>query len=152
MNLLQIMAVQLTLASLAGYLNYRYLRLPSAIGLVAIALSASRLLVLAGRLGLFKLSAVRALLHSVKCSETLLYGMPALLMFAGALHRRFDNLKQERLPVAVLATAGVLLASFVCGSLFWLLAVWLGFTISFMYALLCGALISPTDPIAVLIP
>ncbi len=82
--------------------------------------------------------------------EVLLHGMLSFLLFAGALHVNFDDLRRERFPVAVLSTIGVVIATFVIGGLFWIGAGAVGLQLSFLNALLFGALISPTDPIAVL--
>jgi NhaP-type Na+/H+ or K+/H+ antiporter len=90
------------------------------------------------------------LVGSIDFSETLLHGMLAFLLFAGALHVNFNDLRSQLLPVAVLSTVGVALATALIGVAFWATAGALGVEIPFIYGLLFGALISPTDPVAVL--
>ena len=117
---------------------------------MAIALALSLLFVLLGLLGVINLGDASRFVASIDFGETLLHGMLAFLLFAGALHVDLEDLRNQALPVAVLSTVGVILATFLAGTFFWLVAGWIGFEISFIFALLFGALISPTDPIAVL--
>ena len=135
---------------MASYLNHRFLKLPGAIGLMTISLLISVAFVFLGKAGLLNLSHAAAFVSSIDFSETLLHGMLAFLLFAGALHVDLSDLATQKLPVAVLSTVGVIIATFITGMLFWYGAAWLGFELPFIYALLFGALISPTDPIAVL--
>ncbi|TCV90309.1 CPA1 family monovalent cation:H+ antiporter [Sulfurirhabdus autotrophica] len=138
------------MAAIASYLNHRFLRLPSTIGLMVIALLMSLCFVALGKLGLVELSHAAAFIRSIDFSEALLHGMLAFLLFAGALHVDLSDLASQKLPVAVLSTVGVVIATFITGALFWLGIHALGIDLPFIYALLFGALISPTDPIAVL--
>ena len=150
MNTFQILAVLLALAAGGAYLNHQFLRLPATIGLMAISLLASITLVLAGELGWLDLAPAEAFVRQIPFADLLLHGMLGFLLFAGALHIHLDDLRSMKVPIAVLATVGVLMATAITGGLFWLAANWLGFALPFIYALLFGALISPTDPIAVL--
>ncbi|WP_132920862.1 cation:proton antiporter [Sulfurirhabdus autotrophica] len=150
MTLFQIIAVLISMAAIASYLNHRFLRLPSTIGLMVIALLMSLCFVALGKLGLVELSHAAAFIRSIDFSEALLHGMLAFLLFAGALHVDLSDLASQKLPVAVLSTVGVVIATFITGALFWLGIHALGIDLPFIYALLFGALISPTDPIAVL--
>lgn len=150
MTTFEIIAILVSLAALASYLNHRFLKLPESIGLMVIALAISLLFVILGKLGLVELSHAATFIYSIDFSETLLHGMLAFLLFAGALHVDLSDLASQKLPVAVLSTIGVIIATFVTGVLFWYGIQWLGFELPFIYALLFGALISPTDPIAVL--
>jgi len=77
-------------------------------------------------------------------------GMLAFLLFAGALHVDFDFLKDQKWAIGVMATVGVLISTFIVGTGFWYLAQFFGVQIPFAWALVFGALISPTDPVAVL--
>lgn len=149
-TIFETIAVLITLAAIASYLNHRFVRLPSTIGLMVIALLMSLGFVLLGKLGLVELSHSVNFIRSIDFSEILLHGMLAFLLFAGALHVDLTELATQKLPVAVLSTIGVVIATFVTGWLFWFGMQSLGFELPFMYALLFGALISPTDPIAVL--
>ena len=150
MNLFHILAILISLAALFSFFNYRYLRLPTAIGLMLIALLASFGLVLLGPHTHGVKEYVGQLLHTVDFDETLLHGMLSFLLFAGAIHINLADLAKQRWVIATLATASVLGATFIIGylSLWWF--GFLGMNIPFIYCLLFGALISPTDPIAVL--
>jgi CPA1 family monovalent cation:H+ antiporter len=150
LTILHTIALLLTFAALAGYCNHKYLRLPRTIGLMVIALAFSLCFVLLGALGIIHLADAAAFVQSIDFSQTLLHGMLAFLLFAGALHVDLNDLRSEALPVSVLATAGVILATAITGTLLWAIAHGIGVGIPFLFALLFGALISPTDPIAVL--
>jgi monovalent cation:H+ antiporter, CPA1 family len=149
-TIFQTIALLLTFAALASYGNHKFLRLPRTIGLMVIALGLSLVFIILGALGFINLGDATAFVRSIDFSETLLHGMLAFLLFAGALHVDLNDLRSQALPVTVLSTLGVVLATAVTGLLFWAVAQWLGLALPFMYALLFGALISPTDPIAVL--
>ena len=146
----QIIAVLLTFVAIGGYINHKYVRLPETIGHMAFALLLSLVAIVLYKLGLFDIAPVKAVINGIDFSEVLLHGMLSFLLFAGALHIRFGDLKEVGTPVAVLATAGVMIATLVTGTLVWEGAGFMGLNIPYIYALLFGALISPTDPIAVL--
>jgi len=150
MNLFQIMAILISLAALFSFLNYRYLRLPTAIGLMLIALLVSIVLVLLGPHAHGVKEYAGQLLHTVDFDETLLHGMLSFLLFAGAIHINLADLARQRWVILTLATASVLGATFIIGYLSYWWFGFLGMNIPFIYCLLFGALISPTDPIAVL--
>ncbi|MGB7932380.1 MAG: sodium:proton antiporter [Gammaproteobacteria bacterium] len=150
MNLFHIMAILISLAALFSFFNYRYLRLPTAIGLMLIALLASLGLVLLGPYAYGVKEYAGQLLHAVDFDETLLHGMLSFLLFAGAIHINLADLAKQRWAIAILATASVLGATFIIGYLSYWWFGFLGMNIPFIYCLLFGALISPTDPIAVL--
>ena len=150
MTLFQTTALLLTFAALAAYLNYRFLRLPRTIGLMVIALTFSLSFVVLGSLGVIHLKEAALFVQSIDFSETLLHGMLAFLLFAGALHVDVNDLKRQALPIAVLSTLGVVLSTAFTGLLVWAVAQSIGIGLPWIYAFLFGALISPTDPIAVL--
>jgi Na+:H+ antiporter len=150
MTVFQITAAVLSLAALANYLNHRYVRLPATMGLMVIGLLLSLGFVLLGKTGVIDMAQAANFVRDIDFSNTLLHGMLAFLLFAGALHVDLSDLSTEKGPITVLSTAGVVLATFVTGGLFWVGAHLLGFGLPFIHALLFGALISPTDPIAVL--
>lgn len=143
-------AILLTAAAVGGYLNHRFLHLPETIGHMCFSLAVSLLLVLAGKLGLYDIAPVQEAIQGISFSDVVLHGMLSFLLFAGALHINLADLKDVRGPVAVLATLGVVMATFITGTLVWYAAQLLGVNFPYVYALLFGALISPTDPIAVL--
>jgi CPA1 family monovalent cation:H+ antiporter len=146
----ELAAALVVLAAVFSYVNYTLLRLPPAIGLMALTLAASLLLVLAGQAfpGLERRAA--AAVASVDLGEAFLHGMLGFMLFAGALHVNLDALARRKWTVTLLATAGVLASTAVVGLLTWGLSGLLGVPIRPIYCLLFGALISPTDPIAVL--
>jgi CPA1 family monovalent cation:H+ antiporter len=150
MTVIQIISILLTVTALAAYLNHKYLKLPRTIGLMVITLTISFGFVLLGLLNIIDLSHATSFVRSLNFSATLLHGMLAFLLFAGALHVDINDLRSYKLPITILSTVGVVLATFITGFLVWVVAGWLNLNLPFIYALLFGALISPTDPIAVL--
>lgn len=150
MTTFELIAVVFTITALAGYVNHRFIKLPNAIGLMAMALGLSLVLVVLGKTGIFDTAQVRGLIDRIDFSNILMHGMLSFLLFAGALHVNLTELRKVRTPVAILATGGVVLAVLFTGSLVWLAASWLGVPLTYYYALLFGALIAPTDPIAVM--
>jgi CPA1 family monovalent cation:H+ antiporter len=150
MTFFQTVALLLTFAAVAGYLNHKVLRLPRTIGLMAITLAMTLVLMVLAFFKVVDLSHASAFVTSIDFSDVLLHGMLAFLLFAGALHVDLHELLGQAVPVSVLATFGVLIATIVAGTLFWITAGWLWGSLSFVYGLLFGALIAPTDPIAVL--
>jgi CPA1 family monovalent cation:H+ antiporter len=91
-----------------------------------------------------------AMLNQIDFDEALLHGMLGFLLFAGALHVNINDLRQQYRIILGLATAGVVMSTFIVGVISWQALNFLGLNISFSYCLVFGALISPTDPIAVL--
>jgi len=151
MHILDITAVLTTLAAVLSYINHRFVRLPSAIGLMFIALCLSLGLIALGKLGLAGIErTAETFIRSIDFNKTLMQGMLSFLLFAGALHVNLRDLAEQKWVVGTLATVGTVASTFVVGGLFWLLVNGLGLDIAPIYCLLFGALISPTDPIAVL--
>ncbi len=150
MTAFQIIAILLTFAALAGYINHRYVKLPAAVGMMALALGMSLVAFTLGKTGLINTDWIRDMLRQIDFTELLLNGLLSFLLFAGALHINITALREVRWVVALLATGGVVVSVFITGSLVWLITDWLGLELPYIYALLFGALISPTDAIAVL--
>ena len=150
MNIFHTIGLLITLAALAAYVNHKVFRLPPTIGLMTISLATSLGFVLLGLLGFAPVKDVADFVSSLHFSEVLLHGMLAFLLFAGALHVDLESLRDVKFPVAAFATIGLLVATFVTGWLFWQAVSWIGFEIPFVAALLFGALMAPTDPIAVM--
>ena len=151
MHILDITAILTTLAAVLSYINHRFVRLPSAIGLMFIALCLSLGLIALGKLGLAGIErTAETFIRSIDFNKTLMQGMLSFLLFAGALHVNLRDLAEQKWVVGTLATVGTVASTFVVGGLFWLLVNGLGLDIAPIYCLLFGALISPTDPIAVL--
>ncbi len=150
MELYYSFSVLIVLASFFAYLNLRFLKLPSSIGVMIIAMISSILLVIAGHLIPNTFSRFSALLEEVDFTEVLMGAMLNFLLFAGAIHINLNDLKEQRGPIVIFSSVSVLISAFAVGGLLYYVAPLLGFTIPFIYCLLFGALISPTDPIAVL--
>jgi len=145
-----LVSILISLAAVSSYLNYRYIKLPTTIGVMLLALVASLTLVLVGPYaGGFREQAAE-LVSQIDFNQVVLHGMLGFLLFAGAIHVDLDALRREWLPVSLLAIVGTLVSTCVTGGLTWLTLGWLGLGIPLLHALLFGALISPTDPIAVL--
>lgn len=151
MDVLQITALLLSLAAVFSYINYRYIRLPATIGLMLIALLVSLVLLGLDLAGLaFPAKWARSILHGVDFGQTLLQGMLSFLLFAGALHVNLGDLARQKWVIAILASVGVVTSTLLVGVFTWWVLGLIGINIDFIYCLLFGALISPTDPIAVL--
>ena len=149
--MLNVVAVLLALTAAFSYVNHRYLRWPMTIGVMAIALALSLAVMGVDRLGFTALrSQEHALLASVDFSELLMQGMLSFLLFAGALHVDLTQLRRMAWQVGALALVGTALSTLIVGYGTWLLLQALDIGIPLVYCLLFGALISPTDPIAVL--
>jgi CPA1 family monovalent cation:H+ antiporter len=150
MKLFHILAILLTAAAVFSYINHRFLKLPTVIGIMLVALLFSLFLNLLGPIGFVLEQDVESMLASIEFDETLLHGMLSFLLFAGALHVNLDDLSRQRGIIFILATFGVIGATFIIGILSWYSFGLVGLDVPFVYCLLFGALISPTDPIAVL--
>ena len=150
MSIINTIAILISLAAIFSYINYKYLKIPSTIGLLAIALLMSLAIVLLGKMGLPIEDQARTLLKGIDFNETLMQGMLSALLFAGALHVHLEELIKQRWVVAILASVGVLTSTFLVGYASYFIFGWLGLDMPLIYCLLFGSLISPTDPIAVL--
>jgi CPA1 family monovalent cation:H+ antiporter len=153
MKLFNIIAVLLTLSAAFGYLNHRFIRLPVTIGTMLISIVVSLGIVVLGHFGRLGLGIEEhwlGLVRSIDFDETLLVGMLGFLLFAGALKVDLHELLKRKWEVLILATVGTALSTVLIGGAAYYIASWLGLHIGFLYCLLFGALISPTDPIAVL--
>ncbi|MEN4759625.1 sodium:proton antiporter [Chryseobacterium sp. C39-AII1] len=141
----------IVLASIFAYLNYRFLKLPSTIGIMVIAIVVSIILVSFGETFLPRtFGHLHNLMSSIDFTEVLMGAMLNFLLFAGGIHINIDDLKEQLRPVVIFSTLGVVISTFVVGfGMFYLLPLF-GIKLPFIYCLLFGALISPTDPVAVL--
>ena len=150
MKLFNILAILITLSATFSYINHRFIRWPTTIGLMVIALLLSLGLIALGPLGFGLKEDARLLLDSIDFNETLLHGMLSFLLFAGALHVNLTDLARQKYIIGSLATVGVVGSTFIMGYTSWWVLGGLGIELPFIYCLLFGALISPTDPIAVM--
>lgn len=150
MTIFQIITILISLAAVFSFLNYKYLKLPTTIGVMLIALVASLGLIGLGKMGLGGIEKTATdILAQIDFNEALLHGMLSFLLFAGALHIDLNDLSRERSVVAIGATAGVIASTFIVGTAFYAVLLLLNLDPSYSVCLLFGALISPTDPIAV---
>ena len=149
MNLFNVLALLLTAAALASFVNDRYLRLPTTAGLMLMSVVGSLLLVAAGHFGLPLKSLVERVVTQIDFSQTLLGGALSFLLFAGALQIEWDELREQRWRIPFLAVGTTLLSTGLVAGMAWLIVRALGLTLPWIYCLLFGAIISPTAPIAV---
>ncbi len=150
MSFFNILAILLTLSALFSYINHRYIGLPTAIGLMIIALFMSLGLIALSHFGISLQQSAEVMLRSIDLNETLLHGVLSFMLFAGALHIDINDLAREKWAIGSLATVSVLVSTIVVAFLISLVLKLVGVSVDFIYCLLFGALISPTDPIAVL--
>ena len=150
MDILTIISVLLVLAATLGYLNIRFLKLPGTIGLMLLSILFTVVVLAVGSFFPQVTNFAESFLTHIDFRKVLLDSMLSFLLFAGALHTDWSLLKSMRGPIMLFATVGVVLSTFTIGTLTYWLLPFLGLKISYLYALLFGALISPTDPIAVI--
>lgn len=150
MNLNEILTITMVLAATFAYINHRYIKWPPTIGIMILSLAASLLLATFGSSHSLLSEKAVQLVSSIDFQEVLMDFMLSFLLFAGAIHIDAQKLWQQRLPVLIMATVGLLISTAVVGGLMWLVFGWFGLNIPLVYCLLFGSLISPTDPIAVL--
>lgn len=133
-----------------GYLNHRYLKLPSFIGIVAVGFILSVGLLVSGQYDPQAVVAAQKFSASLNFPELVLHGFLGVLLFAGGFQVNFLRIKQHRVSILMLATLGVVISTFIIGTVMFYLLGWIGLEIPLAWCLLFGALISPTDPIAVM--
>jgi Na+:H+ antiporter len=152
MNVFDTTAVLITVAAICGYANHRFLRLPATTGTLLVALAASLLVLLAETfVPAWHLKALFArFLDEIDFNKALMHGMLCFLLFAGALHLDLEGLLENKWTIGSFSTVSVLISTFIVGVLTWWVLGVLGVDISFVACLVFGALISPTDPIAVM--
>jgi len=150
MDYFLICTVLVALAATFGYINVRFLNLPNTIGLMLITIVFTLFVLGLSYFDDTLLAAERYVITHIDFRAVLLDVMLSFMLFAGALHTNFEQLKVQRWPVLAFSTLGVLISTFLVGIIMYFLLQLLGLEVGFIYCLLFGALISPTDPIAVL--
>jgi len=152
LSLFDISALLLVMSALFGWLNVRFFHLPHTIGMLLMALVASVAVIALDAVvpGTHMRETVAGIVGQVDFFETLMHGMLAFLLFAGALHVDFGLLRNEKWVVGLMASLGVLISTAIVGFGFFFIARALGIDMPLAWALVFGALISPTDPVAVL--
>ncbi|HYW97200.1 MAG TPA: sodium:proton antiporter [Bacteroidales bacterium] len=150
MNLYDAFSILIVITALFAYINHKFVKLHSSIGIMLIAFVFSLLLTLLGKFVPDLLKDISGLIGKFNFSELLLGSMLSFMLFAGAIHIEMEELRKERLSVILFSTIGVILSTFIVGTSIYLLLPLFGVQIAFLHCLLFGVVISPTDPIAVL--
>ena len=150
MELFDILAIVISLTAGFAYVNHRFIGLPVTIGVMVIALLASLVLQVIDLFGFHLGDQAERWLSTIDFNATLLHGMLSYLLFAGALHVKLEDLHDQKWIIGLLATIGTTVSTFLVGTITWWVLSLLGVPLPFIMCLVFGALISPTDPIAVL--
>jgi len=150
MDYFAIATILIVLSAIFGYINTKFIKLPDTIGLMVITILFTFAVFILSYFDDTLLQKERELITQIDFKTVLLDVMLSFLLFAGALHTNFQQLKIQRKPILVFATLGTLVSTFLSGGLVFYVLQLVGFHVDFIYCLLFGALISPTDPIAVL--
>lgn len=146
-----ITVICLVLTAILAYLNHRYVGLPTAIGVMGIALSLSIALVVLDKMGAHALRSYEvSLLSAIDFSDVLMRGMLSILLFAGALHVDLNDLNRYKWQVGFLSMVGTIVSTVLVGLAVWFILPAAGIALPLPLCLLFGALIAPTDPIAVM--
>src|SRR4051794_15613864 len=131
MTLFALLSILITLAALASYLNYRFIKLPTTIGVMLVTLVGSLALIVIGPyIGVHRGHAVM-LVDRIDFNEVVLHGMLAFLLFAGSIHVHLDDLGRQWIPIGLLAVLGTLLSTFIVGGATYVLLNWIGVQIPF---------------------
>ncbi|MBE89655.1 MAG: sodium:proton antiporter [Rhodospirillaceae bacterium] len=152
MSIFDVAAILVGLSALFGYMNYRFLKLPHTIGLVVVAMAASICVVILDKFlpGMQAGQHLSGVLSQIDFHKALMHGFLSFLLFTGALHVDFTALASRKWAITLMATVGVTLSTVMIGGAVWAMAALIGLNLPFLWALVFGALISPTDPVAVL--
>ena len=150
MDLFHLFSILIVLSAGFAYINFRVLKLPNAIGLMLVSLVFSFFIIIMGHyFPIFK-EDIAMKMDSINFSELLLESMLSFMLFAGAIHIKFKDLNKEKLSILLFSTISVLISTFIIGFASYYLLNYMGIPVQLIHAMLFGALISPTDPIAVL--
>ena len=150
MDIFAITTVLIVLSALFGYINARFLKMPNTIGLMSITILFTLVVIALSFFGIDLVEEEKEFILQIDFQTVLLDGMLSFLLFAGALHTSFQQLKVQRKPILAFATLGTIISTFIVGVFIYYLLDFINLKVDFLYCLLFGALISPTDPIAVL--
>ncbi|MCK5443331.1 MAG: sodium:proton antiporter [Maribacter sp.] len=150
MDLFLITTILVFLSAAFGFLNVRFLKLPNTIGLMVITIAFTLAVFALSYFDDTLLNVEKYIITQIDFRTLLLDIMLSFLLFAGALHTNFQQLRVQRWPILVFSTLGVLVSTFLVGTAIYYLLLLFGMDVAYVYCLLFGALISPTDPIAVL--
>ncbi|WP_298755032.1 sodium:proton antiporter [uncultured Psychroserpens sp.] len=140
----------IALAAFLSYLNAKFLKLPETIGVMILSIAVSLLFAASYFIDQTYFDQVTDFAKSIDFKTILFDFLLGILLFAGAIHVNLKGLLKEKLTVFIYATFGVLTSTFIIGTTFFYIASLIGLDMSYLYSLVFGALISPTDPVAVL--
>ena len=143
----KILGILITLTAISSYINYRYVKLPKSIGITIITLTLSLSIVVGSKLDA---NLASKLTINIKFNDTFLHGMLSFLLFAGSLHVNVSDLSRYKTLISYLATFSVIFSTVFIGCSLYIITQLLCINLPFHYCFVFGALISPTDPIAVL--
>ncbi|MBC5838879.1 cation:proton antiporter [Flavobacterium muglaense] len=150
MDLFHLFSILIVLSAGFAYINFRILKLPNAIGLMLVSLIFSFFILIMGYYFPSFKEDIAIKMDSINFSELLLESMLSFMLFAGAIHIKFKDLNNEKLSILLFSTISVLISTFIIGFASYYLLNFMGVQVELIHAMLFGALISPTDPIAVL--
>lgn len=150
MSVQDIVGFLLSLTAISSYINYKFIKLPKSIGITIVTLLLTIFVTSTGRFGWAVDTFAESVVYHIGFNDTFLHGMLSFMLFAGSLHINTDELFKNKYIILMLATLSVLISTIVIGyGTYWLTQL-LGIPLPFLYCFVFGALISPTDPIAVL--
>src|SRR5664279_3162494 len=149
MEIYNIITLIIVLAAVFGYINHRFIKLPGTIGIMLISLIASLTVIGIGSIYPDFFEKTIQSITAIDFNTVVLRVMLSFLLFAAAIHIDVKKLRSEWMPIATFSTIGILLSTFIVASLLFLTVNVFGLQVNFLYCLIFGALISPTDPIAV---
>ncbi|MEO9854192.1 MAG: sodium:proton antiporter [Reichenbachiella sp.] len=146
----EVFTLIVAVSALLSYVNYKYLKLPQTIGVLILSIGVSVILGSIKVINLDWFHVACSVVTTIDFRSILFDFLLSFLLFAGAIHVNLNNLLEEKLPVVLFATVGVVISTFIAGSLIYFMADTMGLGITYLQSLVFGALISPTDPVAVL--
>lgn len=150
MNIITMANILISMCAIFGYFNYRYIKLPTVIGIMVMAMLFSSAVLFLPLINIDLTHQIQNSLQQIDFPEVLLHGMLGFLLFAGSLHVDLKQLKKYKYTISFLAFFGTILSTCLAAFSLYYLSNYLGQNISFLFALMFGALISPTDPVAVM--
>ena len=150
MDITSLATIIVCISALFSFLNARFIGMPTTIGVMAMGLLSSLCIIALNQYGFSFVSEIVMILENVDFNKTLMQGMLSFLLFAGALHVEIDDLMKQKLSVGILATISVIISSLIIGYLIFYTLNFLNISLPLIYCFILGALISPTDPIAVI--
>jgi CPA1 family monovalent cation:H+ antiporter len=149
MEIYNVITIIIVLAAIFGYINHRFIKLPGTIGIMLISLIASLAVVGIGIISRTFFAKTTNAISFIDFQTLLLKVMLSFLLFAAAIHIDSKKLMSEHTSIITFSTIGVVISTFVIGTLLYYTTSLFGLSVNYLYCLLFGTLISPTDPIAV---